>query len=132
MTIDEKNCIVAAIEKIDKRSKGDRLFAYILLIVVTFAVSVVGYNMSGLISSLSRNMQSISTDINAMHNEMVKISQDIESMDDSITLIASDIHSGTTTHKNIAKDVEQLTKHIKAMQEDIHDMNKMNPVRKIF
>ena len=35
-------------------------------------------------------------------------------------------------HKDIAQNVEHLTKHIKNMQEDITDMNKMNPLRKIF
>ena len=132
MTQDEKNCIVEAIEKIDQRSKSDRLFAYILLIVMTFAVSVVGFNMSGLISSLSNNMQSISTDIHAINNKMTTISQHIESLDRSIALIRSDIHSATGTHETIAEDVDHLTEHIKNMQEDIGDMNKLNPIRKIF
>jgi peptidoglycan hydrolase CwlO-like protein len=132
MTEDEKKCIVEAIDKIDKRSKSDRLFAYILLIVVTFVVSVVGYNMSGLISSLSVNMQSISADIKSMRKEMVSMSHNIESMDSSMTIIASDIKLGTATHEDIAQNVEHLTNHIKNMQEDITDMNKMNPLRKIF
>ena len=132
MTEDEKKCIVEAIDKIDKRSKSDRLFAYILLIVVTFVVSVVGYNMSGLISSLSVNMQSISSDIKLMRNEMVSMSHNIESMDSSMSIIASDVHSATATHEDISQNVEHLTKHIKEMQEDITDMNKMNPLRKIF
>ena len=132
MTEDEKNCIVEAIDKIDKRSKSDRLFAYILLIVITFAVSVVGYNMSGLISSLSVNMHTISSDIKLMRNEMVSMSHNIESMDSSMSIIASDVHSATATHEDISQNVEHLTKHIKEMQEDITDMNKMNPLRKIF
>jgi len=132
MTEDEKKCIVEAIDKIDKRSKSDRLFAYILLIVVTFVVSVVGYNMSGLVSSLSVNMQSISSDIKLMRNEMVSMSHNIESMDSSMSIIASDVHSATATHEDISQNVEHLTKHIKEMQEDITDMNKMNPLRKIF
>ncbi|HEY9129875.1 MAG TPA: hypothetical protein VIN02_08565 [Sulfurovum sp.] len=132
MTEDEKKCIVEAIEKIDKRSKSDRLFAYILLVVATFAVSIVSYNMSGLVSSLSNNMQSISVDMNSMRNDMANISNDIKSMDSSLSVIASDIHSATATHEAIAQDVKDLTAHIKKMQEDIHDMNKMNPLRKIF
>jgi len=132
MTEDEKKCIVEAIDKIDKRSKSDRLFAYILLIVVTFVVSVVGYNMSGLVSSLSVNMQSISSDIKLMRNEMVSMSHNIESMDSSMSIIASDVHSATATHESIAESVGHLNKNIKQMQEDITDMNKMNPLRKIF
>ena len=135
MTKDEGKCIVEAIEKIDKRSKSDRLFAYILLIVVTLVVSIVGYNMTNLISSLSTNMQTISSDINSMHNEMVIMSHNIayiKSMDSSMSVIASDIHSATATHEGIAQDVENLTKNIKKMQKEMDDMNKMNPVRKFF
>ena len=132
MTESDKNCIVEAIEKIDKRGKADRLFAYVLLIVVSFAVSVVGYTMTGLISSLSNNMQTISQDINSIHKEMVYIAKNIESMDKSIASIRSDIHSATGTHESIAQDVEELTGHIKKMHEDIEDMNKLNPIRKIF
>ena len=132
MTEDEKKCIVDAIEKIDKRSKADRLFAYIFLIVVTFAVSIVGYNMTELISSLSSNMKSISSDINTMRNQMVSISHNMQSLDNSISTIGSDLHSATGTHEDIAESIKLLSKDINEIQEDINDMNKMNPIRKIF
>jgi peptidoglycan hydrolase CwlO-like protein len=129
MTTDQEKYIA---EALDKRTKSDRLFAYILLIVVTFVVSVVGYNMSGLISSLSANMQSISSDIKTMRNEMVSISHNMESLDSSVSIITSDIQSATGTHEDIAQSVKHLNINIKKMQEDITDMNKMNPLRKIF
>ena len=129
MTTDQEKLIAEAIEK---KSKSDRLFAYILLFVITFIVSIAGYNMSGLISSLSVNMQSISADIKDMRNEMVSISHNMKSLDHSVITIASDIHSATATHESIAESVGHLNNNIKQMQEDITDMNKMNPLRKIF
>ena len=49
-----------------------------------------------------------------------------------MSIIASDVHSATATHESIAESVGHLNKNIKQMQEDITDMNKMNPLRKIF
>ena len=131
----KENSIVEVMEKIDKRSKRIQSFICILLIVVTFSVTIVSYNMTKLISSLSTNMQSISSDISSMHKEMVIMSHNIayiKPMNSSMSIIASDIHSATATHEGIAQDVENLTKSIKKMQEEMDDMNKMNPVRKFF
>ena len=132
MTEDEKKCIVDAIEKMDKRSKSDRIFAYIALIVMMFFVSVIGYDVTRLIDSLSVNMQSIAKDMKVMSNEIVTISHNIDSMESSVSHIASDVHAATTTHEDIAQSVERLDKNIKKMQGSITDMNKLNPLRKIF
>lgn len=129
MTQEQERCLA---EVLDKRSKGDRLFAYILLIVVTFIVGIGGYNLSGLISSLSNNMDSIASDLHAMRNEMVSISHHIKSMDNSIITMSSDIHSVNVTLEGMANTVERIDHNIKYMHEDVNEMNKMNPFRKIF
>jgi|GEM_PF-2559832 len=132
MTEEESKCIVDAIDRMEKRTKGDRVFAYILLLVITFAISIVVYDLHKLITALSNDMRSISTDIHAMRTDMGTISGNIESMDLSFSIIATDVHKAVETHDIISKDVNQLKKNINQLQEDITDMNKLNPIRKIF
>lgn len=129
MTSEQEKCLVDAL---DKRSKEDRLFAYILLIVVTFVVGIGGYNLSQLTTSLSDNMKSLAVDMRTMRYEVKNISRSVKSMDESISIMANDIHTLNTTFESMEYSVKKIDKHINYMHKDMEEMNKINPFRKIF
>lgn len=126
MTKDQERCIADAL---DERSKHNRQFAYVLLIVITFVVGIGGYNLSGLITSLSNNMDSIASDLKDMRNEMVTISHHITSMDNTIIKVSSDINSLNITLDGMGKNVDHIDVNIRNMQKDV---SRINPFRKIF
>ena len=129
MTKDQERCLADAL---DTRSKHNRQFAYVLLIVITFVVGIGGYTLSGLVSSLSNNMDSIALDLKAMRREMISISHNIQSMDRSIITVGTDIHSMSTTLEGMGKNVNNIDKNIHDMEKDMKDISKINPFRKVF
>jgi len=126
MTPEQERCIADAL---DKRSREDRLFAYILLIVVTFVVGIGGYNLSKLTTSLSDNMQSIALDLKSMRNEMVTISSNVVLMEGSMDTMAADLQKASKTLDGMANSVDFIEKNINNMHEDMETMNKINPFR---
>lgn len=112
MSENEESLIAQAITK---DSRGDRIFAYILLSVFSVVGTIMGYVMWGLVTSLSSNMQSMASDMHSMRNEISSMSTHIKSMDTSMSTMTTDI--------------SKMSKSMESMQSDIHDMNKMNPAR---
>ena len=129
MTKEQERCLADAL---DTRSKHNRQFAYVLLIVITFVLGIGGYNLSGLISSLSNNMDSIALDLKAMRHEMISISHNIQSMDRSIITVGTDIHSMSTTLEGMGKNVNHIDQNIQYMHKDMKEISKINPFLKVF
>ncbi len=128
MTQEQEKCIADAL---NKRAKEDRLFAYILLVVVTFVVGIGGYNLSELTTSLSDNMQSIALDLKSMRNEMQTISSNVILMERSMDTMSTDLHKASATLESMTNSVGFIEKNINYMHEDMETMNKMNPFRKL-
>lgn len=119
MNTSHESQIAAAITK---DSRGDRIFAYVLLLVVSLVALVVGYVLWGLISSLSLNMQSMSEDMRSMRKDISSMSTDIHSM-------SSDMHAINKELLNMSKSVHNMDVNTKGMQKDINDMGKLNPAK---
>lgn len=115
-----------------ENSKWDRVFSYVVLTVATIVTSIIGYILWGLINTLTVSLESISTDLKHMRTEISYLTKHVKSMDKSMADMSKDMAIMSDKLSDMSVSVHNIDETTQDMQVDTSDMNKMNPMRKIF
>ena len=117
-------------------SSKDKLFSYIVLFVISLVVVVMGYVLGGLITSLSKHMESVVLNINSMslsiksmEKDMTKMTTYIETMDTSTQTISVGIQKMNKSMSEISVNVDNMEGKTKDIKDEMRKMNKMNPMK---
>lgn len=123
-------------EAICSDSNRDRVFSYVVLFVISLVSVIMGFILNGLIVSLSKNMDTTTSNINTMVSEVVLIRKEIADManhmktiDNSVGSMSSDMRTMSADISNMEKNIKNMDTSTKNLKDDIHEINKLNPAR---
>lgn len=117
-------------------SSNNRIFAYVVLFVISLVVVVVGYVLAGLVTALSKHMETVVVNINSMsasmrsmQKDMTRMTKHIQSMDTSTNVMSVDMNKMRTSVESMSHSLTNMEGSTQDMKDDISEMNKLNPMR---